>query len=257
MITGPNPNPYGVQSMQPPHNSTLQQQGQNTPIGTPYQGERPRQQAIQAAPPTSMPRATNQAGTLSRLNTNELQIQAPASGLQGLQISGQHPLQQTQNAQSQDQASSSPTIYFHHYIPPGSQNTKKEDPGTPSIKNGSPHNQNSASHRRSDYNTSPKKRKATGEHRPPPEPSPSFSQHSSTSSRRKQRSRQPSDASIRGLPEPPRNRADSSRQSFSEVESGRNSVQPEARHRYPAGSDGRETNHAGGASSDHNSPSEG
>ncbi|KAL9634346.1 MAG: hypothetical protein Q9164_004146 [Protoblastenia rupestris] len=261
MLTGPNPNPYGSQQMQPPTQNASQpmQQPQAPSALVPsYQGstlatERTRQQPpLQAAPPTSNPRPQAQQGALSRLNTGELQIQAPAAAIQGLQISSQHPLQQTQTAQQQDQASSSPTIYFHHYVPPGSHNISKEkDPGTPAGKNGSPHSQNSNSHLRSEYTTSPKKRKATGDHKAPPEPSPSFSHHSSTSRRR--RSRQRSDASTRGIHDFSHPRTDSSRQSFSE-ESGRNSAQPETRQRHPAGSDGREMRQVSRNSNDRNSP---
>ena len=246
--------------MQPPSQSaSLQQpQSQGTPSLGGYQANslsndriRP-QQAIQAAPAASTPRSTGQSGVLSRLNTNELQVQAPAAAIQGLQISNHHPLQQTQNAH-QDQPSSSPTIYFHHYIPPGQ--SKDKDPGTPAVNKTSPQTSNPNSHRRADYTSSPKKRKATGEHKPPPEPSPVFSQNSSSnSSRRRPRSRHPSDASTKGLPDFHRNRTDSSRQSFSEAESGRNSVQPETRHRQPIGSDGRETNHVSRGSSNRDSP---
>ena len=258
LITGPSPNPYGTQQMQPPaSNPTLPQPSPSSSLTSSYHGtavaaDRSRPPPLQAAPPTSNPRAVPQSGALSRINTNELQIQPPSAAIQGLQISGQHPLQQTQNAQSHDQGSSSPTIFFHHYVPPGAQSKDKE-PGTPSGKNGSPQSQSSASHLRSEHTTSPKKRKATGEHKAPPEPSPSFS-HQSSSSRRR-RSRQPSDASVRGMThDHSRNRTDSSRQSLSEAESGRNSAQPETRHRHPAGSDGREMRQVSRTSSDHNSP---
>ena len=263
LITGPNPNPYAAQQMQPPTQNNaqaLQQTQPSTALVPSYPGstlaaERTRPQpALQAAPPTSNPRQQSHQAGLSRLNTGELQIQPPSAAIQGLQISGQHPLQQTQNAQQQDQASSSPTIYFHHYIPPGSQNNSKDkDPGTPAGKNTSPQSQNSSSHLRSDYTTSPKKRKATGDHKAAPEPSPSFSHHSSSSNRRR-RSRQRSDASTRGINDYPRHRTDSGRQSFSEADSGRNSAQPETRHRAPTGSDGREMRQVSRNSSDRNSP---
>ena len=93
--------------------------------------------------------------TLSRLNTGEMQIQSPSQS--GLQLPSQHPLQQTQSAQQQYQQASSPSIYFHHSILPTSQ----KDPQIPSTKSqhDSLYTQNAASHLRTEYASSPKKRK--------------------------------------------------------------------------------------------------
>ena len=246
MITGPNPNPYGPQQMPQPAQS-VQQSPAITNFVPSYQANqersRPHQPALQAAPPTSNPRPQSQQTGISRHNTGDLAVQQlpTPSATSRLPISGSHPIHQAQSAQAQEQASSSPTLYFHHYVPPGAPKEKGEH-GTPSGKSqhSSPNFQNPGSHLRSEYTTSPKKRKATGSHPAPPEPSPSFSQQSSggTSSstqRRRQRSRQRSDASSRDMQAPSnsRQRSGSNRQSFSEAESGRNSAQPETRQNQP------------------------
>lgn len=266
---GPQPNPYGApqiaqqsQMTQTSPGPPLTAQPQlGTTFAPPYQGtaiERSRTQPnIQAAPPTSAPRSSN---TLPRLNTAEMQIQPPPTAPTTLQLPGQHHLQQTQSAPPAEQPSSSPTIYFHHWVPPTSQSGSR-DPPTPSGKSQheSPYSQNQASHLRSEYQSSPKKRKATGSHQPappptsnPPDTSPSFSHVSSgsTSSRRRGHSRQRSDASSRAMQEQAAirhrhsERTDSGRQSLSEAESGsqrHNSAQPETRQTqsYPAGSEMR------------------
>ncbi|MCJ1481384.1 hypothetical protein MMC06_001541 [Schaereria dolodes] len=218
MIAGPQPNPY-AQQLTTTHGTTgqsgqqLQSQAQSSTGFVPsYQvpassNERRgvSQQTLQAAPPTSAPRPPPQSA-LPRLNTGEMQIQVPPPG--GLQIPGQHPLQQAQTTQQQEQQSSSPSIYFHHWVPPSSQAGPK-DPPTPSGKSQheSPYSQAPASHLRSEYTHSPKKRKVTGTHHPapsassnPPETSPSFSQTSSAG-RRRAHSNQRSDASSRGAHE--------------------------------------------------------
>lgn len=275
MIMGPNPNPYGSQQMPQPTQPVQQSPAitnfvpsYQTGSGLAAERSRPHQPALQAAPPTSNPRPQSQQSALSRLNTGELAVQqlpAPSANT-SLPISGSHPLHRAQTTQSQEQASSSPTLYFHHYVPPGSSKDKGEH-GTPSGKSQqpSPSFANPSSHLRSEYTpstTSPKKRKATGNHQAAPEPSPSFSQQSSggTSSstqRRRQRSRQRSDASSRDMQAPnnARPRTGSNRQSFSEAESGRNSAQPETRHSQPplsfggpyVNSDHASRNGAGGA----------
>lgn len=273
MITGPQPNPYGPQQMQASQTASLQS-GQQLPSQAPSgssfppsypsssaaERARTQQPTLQAAPPpTSAPR-TQQAAPLSRLNTGELQIQPPPAGPSGLQLPGQHPLQQAQSAQQSDQPSSSPTISFHHWVPPNTQAGGK-DPPTPSGKSQheSPYSQTQSSHLRSEYTSSPKKRKATGSHQPappptsnPPDTSPSFSHTSSgsTSGRRRGHSRQRSDASSRamqdqsGMRHRQPDRTESGRQSLSEAESGsqrHNSVQPETRQtqHHPAGSEMR------------------
>lgn len=265
MVTGPNPNPYASQQMQPPAQSTpaqpLQQAqpaGSYTPsyqnAALPADRLRP-QQAIQAAQPTSAPRPTTSQSSLSRLNTGDLH--APVQGTAALQIGASHPLQNAQTSQ-QDQPSS--PLYFHHWQPPDSQGKSKDkEQGTPSGKSQhtSPNVPPAGSHLRSEYTTSPKKRKATGSHQAAPTPSshtsPSFSQQGSSGStqgtRRRQRahSRASDNSSVHS------NNASRTpgahRQSFSEAESSRGSAHPETRHSHhnhrdtrdqPVGSDSRE-----------------
>ncbi|MCJ1449293.1 MAG: hypothetical protein MMC23_009813 [Stictis urceolatum] len=209
--TGPQPNPYG--SQQPSSSSTalVQQQASQVPS---YQAhyqmptlstDRLRQgaQGMQAAAaPTSMPRLPGQS-SLSRLNTGEMQIQAPPQG--AVQISGHHPLQQSTTAQQQEQQSTSPSIYFHHWVPPSSQ---KDPPGSATkSQHSSPYSQNTSSHLRSEYVNSPKKRKTTSSHASgpshssrTPETSPRISQLVS-SGRRRAHSNQQSDTSSRSTHE--------------------------------------------------------
>ncbi|KAF1985851.1 hypothetical protein K402DRAFT_432146 [Aulographum hederae CBS 113979] len=76
--------------------------------------------------PTSAPRQTTHA-QLPRLTTNEMQIHQP-----GTAPSGPHSAHATQ----QQQEASSPSIYFHHWVPPTSQSGSSKDnpPATPSGK---------------------------------------------------------------------------------------------------------------------------
>lgn len=264
LIAGPQPNPYGPQQLQQVQPNTSVQSGQHiapqtqqtTGFVPSYQASRAQQPPLQAAPPTSAPRTTAAGSSgLPRLNTVDMQIQPPPPG----PLPGQHSIQQGQNSQQQDQQSS-PSILFHHWVPPATQASK--DPPTPSTKSTheSPYSQNAASHLRSEYQHSPKKRKTTGSHQPGtgsssnlPETSPSFSQTSSTSTsgRRRGHSRQRSDTSSRaggaGHEQPlsrRRGRTESGRQSISEAESSsqrQTSAQPETRHlqQRPSGSEMR------------------
>lgn len=265
MPPGPQPNPYGAQQLPttqaPP--TQLNPSGPPPPqpatsFGSSYHtgltGDRTRTHPppLQAAPPTSAPRPPN---TLPRLNTVEMQIQPPPTAPSTLQLPGQHPLPHAPSAPS-DHPSSSPTIYFHHWVPPTSH--AHRDPPTPSGKSQheSPYSQHQASHLRSEYQHSPpKKRKATGGHQPAPPPTSNPAETSppfphASSGRRRGHSRQRSDASLRALPDPstgrhrPSDRTESGRQSLSEAESGsqrHQSAQPEPRHgsHHPAGSDMR------------------
>ncbi|OAL43906.1 hypothetical protein IQ07DRAFT_579274 [Pyrenochaeta sp. DS3sAY3a] len=175
----------------------------------------PRARAAQVSgligAPTSAPRPPPQS-QLPRLTTNEMNIQQPPAAPPGVQ-----QLQQTQTAQ---QEQSSPSIYFHHWVPPSSSSSQQEKsasgnpPATPSGKyKASPvyqPRQRATSHASDlEYTSSPKKRKAQGQHQPAPPPtsapqsytSPSFS-HISTSSTstpgRRGHARARSDASTRG-----------------------------------------------------------
>ena len=271
LITGPNPNPYAQQMQPPAQNIPTQaiQPTQSTPSFTPsYQNSalpadrvRPQQQ-LQAAPPTSNPRPST-SSALTRLNTGDLH--APPPGTSALQLGGQHPLQQTQTTQQQEQPSS--PLYFHHWTPPDAQGKSKDkEHGTPSGKSqhSSPNQQPAGSHLRSEYTTSPKKRKATGGHQPAPTPSshtsPSFSHQGSSGSNSGRRRRANSRVSDTSSHSQPRTARESGRQSFSEAESGRNSAHPETRHphhQHAAGSDGREMReirHVSRELSERNSP---
>ena len=255
MITGPNPNPYGAQQMQPPAQSAPAQQSQpassytSSYSGSSLSSERIRApQTLQAAPPTSNPRPSTSQTSLSRLNTGDMHQTAPP-GSSTSQLSGQHPLQQAQSTQGQDQPSS-PGLYFHHWQPPDSQGKSKDkdNQGSSSGKshNTSPNNPPPGSHLRSEYTTSPKKRKATGSHQAAPTPSshtsPSFSHQGSSGSASGQRRRhsRTSDTSSHSHS---RAAQESGRQSFSETENGSNSAHPgthHAPHQHAAGSDSRE-----------------
>lgn len=74
---------------------------------------------------------------LPRLNTGEMLIQAPPPGPNMQILPGQptHPLQQSQSIPQQE-AQSSPSIYFHHWQPPASQagTSSGNPPATPSGK---------------------------------------------------------------------------------------------------------------------------
>lgn len=173
----------------------------------------PRARAAQTSghvgAPTSAPRAPPQS-QLPRLTTNEMHIQQPPVAPSSVQ-----QLQQSQSAQ---QEQSSPSIYFHHWVPPSSQGEKSgsgNPPATPSGKyKTSPSftaRQRALSHASDpDYTSSPKKRKNQSGHPAPPPPtsapqsytSPSFS-HISTSTAstpggRRGHARARSDASTRG-----------------------------------------------------------
>ncbi|KAL9077966.1 MAG: hypothetical protein Q9157_003120 [Trypethelium eluteriae] len=144
-----------------------------------------------ASAPTSAPRPPAHAA-LPRLTTNEMQIHQPPPNSQGV-----HQLHQNAPSGPQEAAASSPSIYFHHWVPPTSQAEKslEKQPSTPS-----------------EYTHSPKKRKAQGAHPAAPAPStaqhqgtsPSFSQISSSTSttttpgKRSQHARNRSDVSVRG-----------------------------------------------------------
>ncbi|KAL9114185.1 MAG: hypothetical protein Q9227_001957 [Pyrenula ochraceoflavens] len=164
------PNPYGGQ--QPPLQPAIPSA---PPPGQPSQGQLGRPSA-----PTSAPRGSSQS-TLPRLNTTEVHQQSTHHST--------HPLQHSQTTQQENQQQASPSIYFHHYVPPNQQSNANQ-PSTPSGKSqhGSPFSQNQQSHLRSEYQSSPKKRKAAGGHQAPPPPtsqppatetSPPFSRASS------------------------------------------------------------------------------
>ena len=189
----------------PPPTAVLPGQPLSAQSQQAFASERAASASGLAGQPTSAPRPLHQS-QLPKLTTNEMHIQQPPST---------HQLQQTQNAQEQ----SSPSIYFHHWVPPTSQQEKHTSgnlPATPSGKyKTSPSTsyqsrQRAASHASDrEYISSPKKRKAQGPHAAAPPPtsahqshtSPSFS-HVSTSSTStpgpRGHARARSDASARG-----------------------------------------------------------
>ncbi|KAH0544579.1 hypothetical protein GP486_008505 [Trichoglossum hirsutum] len=132
------------------------------------------------------------------------------------------PQQQQQQPASntQEQASSSP-IYFHHWVPPGSQTgTGSNQPTTPSAKSSDspfPSSKRASHFGDPDYTSSPKKRKGQGgqaavpassQAQPQYSSSPQFPQTTTTTTtttassapgtRRRGHSRNRSDSSIRG-----------------------------------------------------------
>ncbi|KAL8906922.1 MAG: hypothetical protein Q9207_001730 [Kuettlingeria erythrocarpa] len=239
-LTGPQPNPYGAQQMQQPHPAASPQIQPNTGFIPSYQNSNASvDRARLPGPSPSMSSATSASrqpsSTLPRLNTVEMPPQGPLQAHPGVQLPAHHAIQQTQHTQQQEQQASSP-IYFHHWVPPNTQGSSTKDPGTPTGKSqhGSPFSQSQSSYLRSDYTSSPKKRKATGAHPAapapssgPPQTSPAFSHTSSgsNSGKRHGRSRQQSDASSRAVNETSgggrhRSRTTSGRQSVSEAESG-------------------------------------
>ncbi|OQO11508.1 hypothetical protein B0A48_03235 [Cryoendolithus antarcticus] len=136
---------------------------------------------------TSVPRSVTHT-QLPRLTTNEMYVHQPPAN----NPSSAHPLQQSQSIS--DQPTSSPSIYFHHWVPPAdSKDSKSMAPHTPATKTShEPLSAHPGLDSGTEYRESPRKRKAQGGHHqnPPPSsagpihPSPSFSSASSTSGRR-------------------------------------------------------------------------
>lgn len=153
-----------------------------------YQPAQPR------PPPTSIPRSIVQS-QLPRLTTNEMYAQQQ-------QQQPQQPALPSQPA-AQEQTTASPSIYFHHWVPPAESSgtsSKAAAPQTPAKQpsGGEPSSaaapgSGSLASDAGDYRESPRKRKATGSHQPAPPPptsglghtSPSYSTTSSTSGGRR------------------------------------------------------------------------
>ncbi|EXJ82812.1 hypothetical protein A1O3_06627 [Capronia epimyces CBS 606.96] len=180
----------------------------------PYGGQQPLQAPL-AAPPAQPSRQDRNSisgpqppsSVLQRLNTTEFVPSSTTS-----QASRQS-VPQPQTASSEQ--SSGPGLFFHHWTPPN-QSSGGNQPPTPSGKSnqGSPFSQNASSHLRSEYQSSPKKRKAAGGQAvpapptsQPTDPSQPMSLRSSReretspghASRPTRHSRQNSDASSREL----------------------------------------------------------
>ena len=155
----------GEQSQQPHHTHQPQHP---TPTFTAYQP--PGRPA-----PSSAPRSATHT-QLPRLTTNEMYIQPPPSH----NPSSAHPLQQTQT--HSEQPTTSPSIYFHHWVPP-SEN-KPAAPQTPASKAGSSNPEPSSAHpghESGERRDSPRKRKAQGGHQPQPPPTSAGPMHASPS----------------------------------------------------------------------------
>jgi hypothetical protein len=194
-LIGQAPPAYG----QPVQQQVLASQPVEHPQATgPLQTTFSAYQPVAPAKPalTSAPRSATHT-QLPRLTTNEMFIhQPPPPAGPG----SAHPLQQSQTIQ-QDQPTSSPSIYFHHWVPPSES---KNQPQTPASK-GEPHSAHPGSHiSEGDFKDSPRKRKAQGPHERNPPPSagpghtsPSFSTTSSSSLRRGGHARSRSNASAR------------------------------------------------------------
>nr|POE93612.1 hypothetical protein CFP56_19624 [Quercus suber] len=135
-----------------------EQPHQGVPLQTTFSAYQP----VPRTAPTSAPRSAAHA-QLPRLTTNEIFVHPPAQQGPG----SAHPLQQSQHAPS-DPPSSSPSIYFHHWVPP--TDSKTTQPPTPASR-GEPHSAHLGSHlSESDSKDSPRKRKAQGGHQPNPPP---------------------------------------------------------------------------------------
>ncbi|PVI00078.1 hypothetical protein DM02DRAFT_655726 [Periconia macrospinosa] len=225
LIGQPPPGPFAAQpqtpqSVLPPTSvlpgQPLPSQPQQSTFSASYSSGNmsPRSRGAAAQPghvgaPTSAPRPPPPQSQLPRLTTNEIHVQQTPTAASSVQMP---------NTQSGQQEQTSPSIYFHHWVPPTSQQDKATSsanpPATPSGKyRASPSTlarQRATSHASDpDYTSSPKKRKAQGSHQAPPPPtsapqshtSPSFS-HVSTSSAstpgRRGHTRTRSDISSRG-----------------------------------------------------------
>lgn len=182
----------------------------------PYGGHQPLQAPLSAQPAQPLSQDRNsisgpqpQASVLPRLNTTEFIPSSTTSQ------AGRPPLHQSQSQTTSSEQSSGPGLFFHHWTPPN-QSAGGNQPPTPSGKSnqGSPFSQSAGSHLRSEYQSSPKKRKTaggTGVPAPPTsqpaEPSQPTSFHSSREretspghrGRPTRHSRQNSDASSREL----------------------------------------------------------
>lgn len=162
------PNPYGA----------------HQPLPTPQ----PSQTALTSQAGQSSTQGRNSvsgSATLSRLNTADFIASSATS-----QTSRQplHPVPQSQTASSEQ--SSGPGLFFHHWTPPNPSSGGNQPP-TPSGKSnaGSPFSQHAGSHLRSEYQNSPKKRKAAGGQAVPMPPTSQPSDPSQPMSSRSSRER--------------------------------------------------------------------
>ncbi|OCT47235.1 hypothetical protein CLCR_02435 [Cladophialophora carrionii] len=201
-------NPYGVhQSLHPPQSA----------------------QPSAAAPSTqgrgSISGSTGASAPLSRLNTTEFIPSSTTSQTSRQQLP---PLQQAQTASSEQ--SSGPGLFFHHWTPPNPTTASAgNQPPTPSGKSahGSPFSQHAASHLRSDYQNSPKKRKALGGHGVPVPPTSQLSDPTQPMSSRSSREREMSPSHRHRATRHSRQNSDAS--SREQEVGGRNIARPSSR----------------------------
>jgi hypothetical protein len=155
------PNPYGAQAgpslpPPPPPPQAMPPSPAQQPYGQPPLFHPPPDP--RAAPPPPPP-----PSTLSRINTTEMHIHHPPANVGPVQYQpGPAP-----PVKSETQSQSSPSLYFHHWVPPG-----QSQPNTPSGRTPQDSSPSSHSHLRSEFQSSPgRKRKAQGPHQPAPPPS--------------------------------------------------------------------------------------
>lgn len=242
-LIGPGPPAYSA--AQPTQQQVLQghvpeqQQQQPAPPTGPIQTTF---SAYQPAPvrqaPTSDPRSATRTN-LPRLTTNEMYVHQPPQPVAG----NAHPLQQSQTIQQQtQQPASSPSIYFHHWVPPN-ESRNNTQPQTPASKAESQHSAHASSSNlgEGEHRESPRKRKAQGAHQANPPPSagpqytsPSFSTSSSTSRKGGQRSRAFSNVSAAGRDSDsrPGSRPQSSGRGRDDAPPQRSSQHSDAGHNY-------------------------
>ena len=191
----------GSATMSGPHSTSQSQQAANVYPSPAYQSPHSQSRALLsgssrfAAPATASKPPVE--SSLPRLTTNEAQVQqAP----QGAASSYNHSQPQAQNStpnQTQERASPSPSIYFHHWQPPATQTS------TPSGKESQKTSPKNPANHPNSSDPSPRKRKAQGAHQAAPPPtsapshtSPTFSTTSSTSSRHVGRRRSSANSKI-------------------------------------------------------------
>lgn len=176
--------PYALQA-HPQHTGAMQQPAPPPPPPpmstqhTTFSAYQPQRQPSPPPPPPP-PKIPSQhppsaaRNALPRLTTGDMQVHAPPTA-----PSSAHPLHQTQTVGQQEHPTSSPSIYFHHWVPPTSQADKGNAPQTPVTGPGTSHLSES------DHANSPRKRKNQSAHQPAPVPSgpsqssPPFSSQSS------------------------------------------------------------------------------
>ncbi|KAK2809286.1 hypothetical protein FQN50_003928 [Emmonsiellopsis sp. PD_5] len=174
------PNPYAAHPPPPTIVAPPSQSAPSSPSHASYTRVSTLRQPSQQTTGPPIPNASS----LSRINTGEMHIHQPppntgvttfnAASPVTVASQPQPPSQQASTLKSesgshrQSQQTQSPSIHFHHWVPPN-----QSQPNTPSGKspNNSPYSAHAASHLRSEYQNSPKKRKSQAAHQAAPPPS--------------------------------------------------------------------------------------